>query len=202
MGYIQHPTPGNTARFPNSSPVGSLYSDMYHRTAHIPVFGGRRGFTLHGLLHALFTQLFGAIAPATTDSCPVAPSGSRLPYAVAINGQSTGAVAAEFAEEIGEEGPASGARGRDVDDRVPEAHEGKDDACRVCVGNGDGLGVDERVDAVDGRGHPGDEQGDEEEGGHLGVTESRSVGFLGCPALPLLLVFHAGLVLHRRPRRR
>ena len=35
----------------------------------------------------------------------------------------------------------------------------------------------EAVDAVDGRGHPGDEQGDEEQRGDLGVAEGGAVGF-------------------------
>ena len=99
-------------------------------------------------------------------------------------------------EEVQEEGAAGGARGRDVDDRVPEAHEGEDDAGRVGVGNGDGFGVDEGIDAVDGRGHPGDEQGDEEQRGHFGVAESRSVGFHCRLVLLLLPVFGAGMVRH------
>ena len=116
---------------------------------------------LHGLCHVLPPQLLRAIAPALTPY-PAAPSGGRLSDAVVVNGQPATAGSAEMPEEVQEEGAASGARGRDVDDRVPEAHEGEDDAGRVGVGNGDGFGVDEGVDAVDGRGHPGDEQGDEE----------------------------------------
>lgn len=108
-----------------------------------------------------------------------------------------------------EEGAARGARGGDVDDRVPEAHEGEDDAGGVGVGDGDGLGVDERVDAVDGRGHPGDEQGDEEQRGHFGVAKGRPVGFHGrlvplrlLLLLLLLLVFGTGVVRERGAGRR
>lgn len=97
-----------------------------------------------------------------TASDPAAASGIRLPHAIDFNRKSHAAISAESAEEVREKGPASGAGGRDVDDRVPEAHEGKDDPCGVGVGDGDGLGVDEGVDAVDGGGDPGDEQGDEE----------------------------------------
>lgn len=161
---------------------------------------GRRDLILHGLSHALPPQFFRAFAPAINPH-PAVPSGVRLSYAVAVNGQPAAATAAELSEEIPEERPASGARRRDVDDRVPEAHEGKDDACRVCVRDGDGVGVDEGVDAVDGGGHPGDEQGDEEQGSHFRVTESCSVGFHSCPVLLLLLLFHAGILLYQGSRR-
>ena len=42
----------------------------------------------------------------------------------------------------------------------------------------EGVGVGERVDAVDGRGHPGEEQGAEEEEGHARVEPGVRVGFL------------------------
>ena len=54
--------------------------------------------------------------------------------------------------------------------------------------------MDERVDAVDGRGYPGDEQGDEEEGGDFCVAERRSIGFHGRTMLSQLPVFAAGVV--------
>ena len=55
-------------------------------------------------------------------------------------------------ELAGEQQPDGGPGRRDVDDRVPEAHEREDDAGGVGEGEGDEGGVDERVDAVDRRG--------------------------------------------------
>lgn len=165
-------------------------------TAHNP-FQAAMTSGLHGFSDVLPAQLFRAIVIApTTTPYPAAPPGGRLSYAVVINGQPAAGVSTESSKEVGEEGPASGARGRDVDDRIPEAHEGKDDACSVGVGDGDFLGVDEGVDAVDGRRHPGDEQGDEKQGSYLCVTESRPVGFHSCPVFLLLLVFDARVVRH------
>lgn len=97
-----------------------------------------------------------------TTPNPATASSIRLPHAIDLNRKPNAAIPAESAEEVGKERPASSARGCDIDDRIPEAHEGKDDACRVGVRDGDGLGVDEGVDAVDGGRDPGDEQGDEE----------------------------------------
>lgn len=113
-------------------------------------------FASHGLSDAPAAQLLGAIIPTPTAHSAVLPGGD-LPDAVTIRGRPAAGVPAEFAEEAREERPAGGARGRDVDDRVPEAHEGEHDACCVGIGDGDGARVDEGVDAVDGGGHPGDE---------------------------------------------
>ena len=49
-----------------------------------------------------------------------------------------------------EERPDGGPGGGDVDDRVPEAHQGEDDAGGVGEGEGNEGGVDEGVDSVDG----------------------------------------------------
>ena len=77
---------------------------------------------LHGgLCDAPGPQLLGAVAPADAPCPPALPRGG-LSYTVVITGQRPAAVAAELSEEAAEECPASGARGRDVDYRVPEAH--------------------------------------------------------------------------------
>lgn len=77
---------------------------------------------LHGgLCDAPGAQLLGAVAPADAPYPPALSRGG-LSYTVVIAGQRRAAVAAELSEEAGEECLASGARGRDVNDRVPEAH--------------------------------------------------------------------------------
>lgn len=96
----------------------------------------------NGLSDAPAAQLLGALVPAPAARSAVLPGGD-LPDAVTVRGRPDAGLAAESAEEAREERPAGGARGRDVDDRVPEAHEGEHDACCVGIGNGDGARVDE-----------------------------------------------------------
>ena len=48
-----------------------------------------------------------------------------------------------------EEPPHGRPRGGDVDDAIPETHEGEDDAGGVGEGEGDEVRVDKRVDSVD-----------------------------------------------------
>ena len=133
----------NSPAIPLSSSGNPLYNICSNvRTHDVYTLIAIIMHSLHGLCYAPGPQLLGAVAPADTSYFP-ALSGCGLSYPVVIAGQSAAAVSAELAEEAGEECPAGGARGRDVDHRVPEAHEGEDDACCVGVRNGDGFGVDE-----------------------------------------------------------
>ena len=54
-----------------------------------------------------------------------------------------------MAEKVGEQAAHRGPGGGEIDDGIPEAHEGEDDAGGVGEGEGDEFGVDEGVDAVD-----------------------------------------------------
>lgn len=78
--------------------------------------------------------------------------------------------------EIPKDGRAHGARGHEVDDGVPEAHEWQDEGGDVVERVGDVHRVREVVDAVDGAGDPCHAQRDEEEHRHLGVAPCRRVG--------------------------
>ena len=162
-------------------------------------------FISHGVACAPAPQLLGAVAPTATHAHPAAlpTSRRRLARAVAaVIRRHRAAAAAEPSKEARKERPARVARRRDVNDRVPEAHQRKDDAGRVGVGDGDGVRVDERVDAVDGRGDPGHEQGDEEEAGDFGVAEGGGpVGFDGGTVLLLPGVVAARVVREGRSRR-
>ena len=50
---------------------------------------------------------------------------------------------------VDEESPHGRPRGRDVDDTVPETHQGEDDAGGVGEGEGNEIRVNKRVDSVD-----------------------------------------------------
>ena len=50
---------------------------------------------------------------------------------------------------VDEEPPHGRPRGRDVDDAVPETHQGEDDAGGVGEGEGNEIRVNKRVDSVD-----------------------------------------------------
>ena len=72
-----------------------------------------------------------------------------------------------------------GETSRDVDDGVPEPLQREDEGGGEIEAEDDGVGVHEGVDAVDGGGDPGDEQGDEEEDGAFAVVEGGTVGLGG-----------------------
>ena len=61
-----------------------------------------------------------------------------------------GAAARLLVQSTAQQQPHGGPRGGDVDDRVPEPHQGEDDAGSVAEGEGDEGWVDEGVDSVDG----------------------------------------------------
>ena len=188
MGYIQH-----SINSPTPAPLAPFYVRSIHHCPH----GHVSRHDLHRISQTPATLLKAIVPVALPLRCCVLERSVLVRRAyqrpVAVIRRPAAARAAEFAEYVRKECFAGRARGRDVDDRVPEAHEGEYDACGVGVGDGDGVRVDERIDAVDGRGDPGDEEGNEEEGCHFRVSESRSVGFHGCPVFPLLLVFCTGV---------
>ena len=87
----------------------------------------------------------------------------------------------------------------EVDDRVPEAHEGKDDAGGVLVRDRDRGRVREAVNAVDRRRHPRHQQRDEEQQRHFRIPPRRPVRFHGRIALAPL---HRDQAQRMRPRLR
>ena len=72
---------------------------------------------------------------------------------------------------------ARGLRGYDVDESVEEALQREHERFGVVQAVEDFRGVRERVDPIDGGGHPGDEEGAEEEEGDTGVEPGVGVGF-------------------------
>ena len=86
---------------------------------------------------------------------------------------------------------ARSSRGGEVYNRVPETHQGKDDAGCICVGQRDGARVHEAVDAIDRGWHPGHQQRHEEQQCDFGVPPSRAVGLHRCIALAPLHGDHA-----------
>lgn len=88
-------------------------------------------------------QLDNAVALAARP----APAAHTRPRAENLRGTLHGVLAAQLAaEEQADSGPGCGG----VDDRIPEPHQGKHDAGGIGEGEGDEVGIDEGVDAVDG----------------------------------------------------
>ena len=73
--------------------------------------------------------------------------------------------------------PAGRLRRDNVDEGVPEALQGQDERLGVVESEAVLIRVDESVEPVDARGHPGDEQGAEEEEGHARVQPGFRIGF-------------------------
>lgn len=74
---------------------------------------------------------------------------NTLPLSVAKHRTRPSPTATPIRTIVDEEPPHGRPRGRDVDDAIPETHQGEDDAGGVGEGEGDEIRVDKRVDSVD-----------------------------------------------------
>ena len=89
------------------------------------------------LLHAIRLTLH---PPSTPNTLPLSVTKHRTrPFPIAT----------PIRISADEEPPHGRPRGGDVDDAIPETHQGKDDAGGVGEGEGDEVRVDKRVDSVD-----------------------------------------------------
>lgn len=103
-------------------------------------------------------------------------------------------VLAQVAVAAGEDGDdevlAGRARGHEVDDRVPEAHEREHDPGHVGEAQILRSGMHEGEDPEGGGRHPGDQQGEEEQQRHFRVAPCRPIRLHG--GVSLLLRLRAG----------